>query len=133
MIKMQFYFYLFTILIKALLKASPFLWWCFLKCFEIRFNFIPQIIFLYYKDGDTANPATTHSDEHSDYYIVFYIVNLGNYKMFAKEYTRATYYRKIVFQNLNVKWYSYDDNGGSADAETQYNILNRNYYYYAFG
>ena len=99
----------------------------------LTFNFIPQIIFLYYKDGDTANPATTHSDEHSDYYIVFYIVNLGNYKMFAKEYTRATYYRKIVFQNLNVKWYSYDDNGGSADAETQYNILNRNYYYYAFG
>ena len=53
--------------------------------------------------------------------------------MFAKEYTRTTYYRKIVFQNLNVKWYSYDDNGGSADAETQYNILNCNYYYYAFG
>ena len=64
---------------------------------KITFNFIPQIIFLYYKDGDAANPATTHSYEHFDYYIVFYIVNLGNYNMFAKEYTRVTYYRKIVF------------------------------------
>lgn len=53
--------------------------------------------------------------------------------MFAKKYTKVTYYRKIVFQNLNVKWYSYTDNGSSGNAETQYNILNRNYYYYAFG
>lgn len=53
--------------------------------------------------------------------------------MFAERYTRVTYYRKIVFQNLNVKWYSYTNTGSSADAETQYNILNHNYYYYAFG
>lgn len=53
--------------------------------------------------------------------------------MFVKNYTRTTYYRKIIFQNLNVKWYSYTDKDSSADAETQYNILNRNYYYYAFG
>lgn len=44
MIKIQFYLYLFIILIKALLKASLFLWWCFLKCFEIMFKSKPSIV-----------------------------------------------------------------------------------------
>ena len=43
---MQFYLYFFNNLIKALLKASPFLWWCFLKCFELTFEFKIKLVVL---------------------------------------------------------------------------------------
>ena len=67
MIKMQFYLYLFIILIKALLKASPFLWWCFLKCFEIRFDVTP--IYFQILGSNTAssfNPTLWGSEYTGD-------------------------------------------------------------------
>ena len=58
---MQFYLYFFNNLIKALLKASPFLWWCFLKCFELTFTSKPLCIWIISQKGLYFNNSITNS------------------------------------------------------------------------
>lgn len=106
---MQFYLYLFIILIKALLKASPFLWWCFLKCFELTFEFKIKLVVL----GAIG---------YGHGYIFVYNSSTGVWVGDTEPNTM-----KLIWNDFEIKYYHH---GGAAD---QANASDAIYFYIGLG
>lgn len=126
MIKMQFYLYLFIILIKALLKASPFLWWCFLKCFEIRFTFKPVCVYINYLVTFRDTPAVYY---YLNQNIMFYPI--GYTSVYNKSTTGKFRYNTVCIWGSNsITWYV--DNTEIDHSDSQWNSLGVSYNYTVF-
>ena len=102
------------------MKASPFLWWCFLKCFKLTFSIPPSLVWVTYNGRiNFVRLCKKRKEEDvSDDVELDYYSNGG-------QLTSGVTYRAsniTLWSNdfLSLKWYI----DGSRDYCTAYNQLN---------
>ena len=91
------------------MKASPFLWWCFLKCFELTFEFKIKLVVL----GAIG---------YGHGYIFVYNSSTGVWVGDTEPSTM-----KLIWNDFEIKYYHY---GGAAD---QANASDAIYFYIGLG
>ena len=99
------------------MKASPFLWWCFLKCFEIRFNNYPKYFDIW---TDVDNRIYRQTPDIID--ATFCGINYSNSPPFGN--TNYNYTKKV---EKTLYWFS------SSNEAFQYNIQGCTYYWIEIG
>lgn len=143
---MQFYLYFFNNLIKALLKASSFLWWCFLKCFKITFDFTPNYFQLLSQVNNSDKAGFSFGLEHyvdewqrgwykgNGIYVPIinteYMDNEYNieFRLGVLRYNETTYESNIKYMKTTntLFWYN------RQSAKYQYNTEGTTYYWIIF-